>query len=114
MNDNLYDDVDSYLCAGPDNNIDADQEVNLSVSSDADLNDIAVGERAVIKELKAVGSMRRRLLDIGFIENTIVQCLGRSPGGDPRAFLVRGAVIAVRSEDCKDIKILKVQEGLWD
>jgi len=49
--------------------------------------------------------MRRRLLDIGLIENTDVECLGRSPGGDPTAFLIRGAVIAIRSEDCRDILI---------
>jgi ferrous iron transport protein A len=47
--------------------------------------------------------MRRRLLDIGLIENTRVECLGRSPGGDPAAFLIRGAVIAVRDQDGRDV-----------
>lgn len=69
------------------------------------LNDIAPGEQAVVSELHSTGSMRRRLLDIGLVENTEVKCLGRSPGGDPSAFLIRGAVIAIRSEDCKNIKI---------
>lgn len=45
------------------------------------------------------GSMRRRLMDMGLIEGTRVVCLHRSPGGDPAAFLIRGAVIALRSED---------------
>ncbi len=72
------------------------------------LNDIAPGGRAVVKALRASGSMRRRLLDIGLVENTDVECVGRSPGGDPSAFLIRGAVIAIRSEDLKDIA---VQEG---
>jgi ferrous iron transport protein A len=49
--------------------------------------------------------MRRRLLDIGLIEDTDVECVGRSPSGDPTAFLIRGAVIAIRSEDCKNILI---------
>ena len=69
------------------------------------LNDMHPGQRAIVSELHATGSMRRRLLDIGLIKNTAVECLGRSPGGDPSAFLVRGAVIAIRSEDCKDILI---------
>lgn len=69
------------------------------------LNDIAPGQHAVVSQLLAAGSMRRRLLDIGLIENTDVECLGRSPGGDPSAFLIRGAVIAIRSEDCADILI---------
>ncbi len=69
------------------------------------LNDIVPGEHAVISSLQSTGSMRRRLLDIGLIENTNVECLGRSPGGDPSAYLIRGAVIAIRSEDCNDILI---------
>ena len=69
------------------------------------LNNIKPGEHAVVAKLLSKGSMRRRLLDIGLIENTDVECLGRSPGGDPTAFLIRGAVIAIRSEDCSDILI---------
>lgn len=69
------------------------------------LNSIKPGEHAVVAKLLSTGSMRRRLLDIGLIENTDVECLGRSPGGDPTAFLIRGAVIAIRSEDCSDILI---------
>ena len=69
------------------------------------LNDINPGQSAVVRSLRTTGSMRRRLLDIGLIENTRVECIGRSPAGDPSAFLIRGAVIAIRSEDCKDILI---------
>ena len=69
------------------------------------LNDIKPGQRAVVSALRSSGSMRRRLLDIGLIAGTEVECLGRSPGGDPSAFLIRGAVIAIRSEDCRDILI---------
>lgn len=69
------------------------------------LNDLKVGQKATVKTLNASGSMRRRLLDIGFIGETDIECIGKSPSGDPKAFLIRGAVIAIRSEDCKDILI---------
>ncbi len=69
------------------------------------LNDIKPGQSAVVRGLLATGSMRRRLLDIGLTNDTQVWCLGRSPGGDPSAFLIRGAVIAIRSEDCRDILV---------
>ena len=69
------------------------------------LNDIKPGQRARIKELTANGSIRRRLLDIGLVEDTEVECLGKSPLGDPCAYLIRGAVIAIRSEDCRNILI---------
>lgn len=72
------------------------------------LNDIAPGQHALVQKLCATGSMRRRLLDIGIIENTDIECLGRSPGGDPSAFLIRGAVIAIRSEDCADILVRRL------
>ncbi|MEA5060390.1 MAG: FeoA family protein [Candidatus Pelethousia sp.] len=67
------------------------------------LTGLEPGEKAVVKELRTTGSMRRRLLDIGLIENTPVECLGRSPRGDPSAYLIRGAVIAIRSEDSATI-----------
>lgn len=47
-------------------------------------------------------------LDIGLVEGTDVSCLQKSPAGDPVAYLIRGAVIAIRSEDSSQI----VVEGL--
>ncbi len=77
------------------------------------LNDIKVGESAFVVRLLAHGSMRRRLLDIGLTQGARVECVGQSPSGDPRAYLICGAVIAIRSEDCRDIII--TQEGQqWD
>ncbi|MCQ2440591.1 MAG: ferrous iron transport protein A [Clostridia bacterium] len=69
------------------------------------LNDIKPGQFAHIKQLCTDENMHRRLLDIGLIENTKIKCIGKSPFGDPKAFLIRGAVIAIREEDCKDIMI---------
>lgn len=69
------------------------------------LNDIHPGEKAIIRELKADGGIHRRLLDIGLVRGTKVECVGKSPGGDPLAFLIRGAVIAIRLEDCENIMI---------
>lgn len=67
------------------------------------LNDINPTEKAKVKVINSKGSIRRRLLDIGLTENTVVECVGRSPAGDPKAYKIRGAVIAIRSEDSKNI-----------
>lgn len=72
------------------------------------LNEIEPGEQAIVKSLQMTGSMHRRLLDIGLVENTRIQCLGRSPGGDPSAYLIRGAVIAIRKIDCQEIMVKPV------
>lgn len=79
------------------------------------LSDILPGERAVIGHLETRGDMRRRLLDIGLTENTVVECVGKSPLGDPSAYLIRGAVIAIRVEDGGTVRIKEYQEaGTWD
>lgn len=65
------------------------------------------GQTAFIKDLNSTGALRRRLLDMGLVEGTRVECLGVSPGGEPRAFLIRGAVLAIRGEDCRDIMIYR-------
>ena len=80
------------------------------MSTQNNLNDIKPGEHAIVCKLNTTGSMRRRLLDIGLIENTDVECVGCSPAGDPLAFLIRGAVIAIRSEDCNNICIKRIKE----
>lgn len=69
------------------------------------LKDILPGQRAVVKSLSGQCGIHRRLLDMGLTENCEVECIGQSPMGDPRAYLIRGAVIAIRSDDCKNIII---------
>ncbi len=69
------------------------------------LNNIEIGKAARVSRLFTKGSMRRRLLDIGITENTKIECIGASPLGDPRAYLIRGAVIALRNDDCKNIAV---------
>lgn len=76
-----------------------------------DLNSLAPGESAYIERLDMKGGMRRRLMDIGLIKGTKVECVGKSPSGDPKAFFIRGAVIAIRSEECEKIIISERSAG---
>ena len=71
------------------------------------LDEMQPGEQAVITAVAGKPAIRRRLIDIGLVEGTKIECVGKSPFGDPKAFLVRGAIIAIRSEDCKNILIKK-------
>lgn len=57
------------------------------------------GECARVAELLARGGMRRRLLDLGLTPGTRVACELKSPSGDPAAYRVRGALIALRRKD---------------
>ena len=79
------------------------------------LNDIQPGEFARVKKINSQSEMKRRLWDLGLIENTAVECIGRSPAGEPTAFFIRVAVIAIRADDCADIAIepIKCEVDLW-
>lgn len=66
------------------------------------LNLIPIGSTAKVKELTSEGISRRRMLDLGLVTDTEVESLRQSPSGDPIAYEIRGAVIALRSEEaCK-------------
>ncbi len=73
------------------------------------LDQIAPGECATVYELRHESQMRRRLSDIGLVEETVVQCVGRSPLGDPSAYLIRGAVIALRRTDAKEVLVVRCE-----
>ena len=60
------------------------------------LAEISVGECCRISALSASGAARRRLFDLGFAPGALVDCIGKSPFGDPRAYRVRGGTVALR------------------
>lgn len=77
-------------------------------SCDIPLNLLQIGEKCKVKKLESDGLMRRRLLDLGLIDSTVVTPLYPSPSGDPIAYLIRGAVIALRSEVASMILVEKL------
>jgi ferrous iron transport protein A len=69
------------------------------------LSELPVGKSAVVDSLKIEGTMRRRLMDIGLVPGTRVKTLRVSPTGDPRAYRIRGAVIALRSDEGEKVLV---------
>lgn len=70
------------------------------------LSSLSVGEKGVVDALLCRGAIRRRFLDIGLIPGTAVLCYGKSPLGDPKAYLIRGKVIAIREEDAEGVLLI--------
>ena len=64
-------------------------------------------EEAEVVSILNKGPLRRRLRDMGLIEGTNVKCQLISPCGNPRAYYIRGALVAIRNEDAKNIFIKK-------
>ena len=72
------------------------------------LSNLLLGDKCKVNSLIAHGPIRRRLLDLGLIAGTEVMALDQSPSGDPIAYFIRGAVIALRSEDASQILVEKI------
>ena len=79
------------------------------------LSSLDIGEKAEVLAISRFchGSERRRLLDLGLTKGTVVEANMASAGGDPIAYRIRGALIALRSEQARLILIrrLKSQHG---
>lgn len=73
------------------------------------LSMLKLGEKAIVINIDSDARIGRRLRDIGLISGTAVSCVGESPLGDPLAYLIRGAVIALRAEDSEGVHIARVE-----
>ncbi len=70
------------------------------------LDDVSVNETVIIDFVDTEKTLKKRLQDIGFIKGSEVTLLYSSPSGSPKAYLIKGAVIALRKNDCKNIFVL--------
>ena len=69
------------------------------------LDQLGVGEKAMITKLSCAGANRRRLMDLGLLPQTRVQTELISPMGDPIAYRVRETLVALRREQANQIEI---------
>lgn len=67
-------------------------------STEITLDKLPLGKAANVKSLISQGQARRRMLDLGIVDGTKIEPLYKSPSGNPVAYLIRGAVIALRSD----------------
>ncbi|HLC05766.1 MAG TPA: iron dependent repressor, metal binding and dimerization domain protein [Anaerolineales bacterium] len=76
------------------------------------LSALDIGERARVLAISQAtrGAERRRLMDLGLLPGTIIEASLRSPGGDPTAYTIRGALIALRREQADQIAITSSME----
>ena len=65
----------------------------------SNLAGLGVRSGAIVGDITAFGELRRRLMDLGFTPGAAVRCLFAAPSGDPRAYMIRDSVIALRGSD---------------
>ena len=71
------------------------------------LNELRPGELATVRGLFPDNGrdITTRLMDLGLTRGARVRCLFAAPSGEPRAYLIRGAVIALRREDAALVRV---------
>lgn len=76
------------------------------------LSDLRPGERAEVVGMSPLirGLSRSRLLDLGVVPGTVLEIDIVSPAGDPVAYRIRGASIALRREQSDRILVRRVKE----
>ena len=77
------------------------------VQPGAPLNTLNPGEKGRVVALspRLRGADRRRMMDLGILPGTMIDVEMTSPSGDPTAYKVRGALIALRKEQAKLIQV---------
>lgn len=71
------------------------------------LSQLPIGESAKVAGLsnRCRGAERRRFMDLGILPGTTIRAEMRSPSGDPTAYVIRDALIALRQEQASLIQI---------
>jgi DtxR family Mn-dependent transcriptional regulator len=71
------------------------------------LNTLSPGERGEVVALspRLRGTDRRRMMDLGILPGTTIEVEMTSPSGDPTAYKIRGALIALRKEQARLIRV---------
>ena len=105
------------LVAGSEVSLDSALEANVTVEPVAErqthtvlmerLDALQTGERAFVEGIAPAvqGPERRRLLDLGIVPGTEITAELRSAGGDPIAYRIRGALIALRKTQAAGIYV---------
>jgi DtxR family Mn-dependent transcriptional regulator len=74
------------------------------------LDSLQPGQSGVVIGISSLsrGVERRRLFDLGIIPGTEIDVEMVNPGGDPTAYRIRGSVIALRSSQARQIRVITV------
>ncbi len=73
------------------------------------LSKLPAQQSAVIAELSGAEYIKKRLCSLGFMPGISITCIGESPLGDPKAYLIRGCIIALRITDSQNILVREVE-----
>ncbi len=71
------------------------------------LFDLKLGETGVIDQIHLEEQTKLRLFHLGVFEGEKIKCVMTGPFQDPRAYLVKGTMFAIRNVDARQIEVTK-------
>lgn len=74
------------------------------------LNQLKIGQSAVITAVGGEGPLRNRLIDMGLIPHTKLTLRKVAPMGDPIEIRIRGYELTLRSDDAANISVEPINE----
>lgn len=75
------------------------------------LDQLPIGQEAVITVVGGEGALRLRFLDMGLIPKTRVTVIKTAPMGDPIEIRLRGYELTIRKEEAMKIEV-KTEAGI--
>ena len=73
------------------------------------LNELNIGDHAVITKVGGEGALRQHFLDMGIIPGVEVKLVKFAPMGDPLEIIVHGYELTLRINDSKHIEVVKTE-----
>jgi Fe2+ transport system protein FeoA len=75
------------------------------VTAEMTLDQLGADVVATVVGLTNEGVERRRMLDLGILPGARVEVVMKSPLGDPVAYRIRGATVALRRDQARQIRV---------
>lgn len=72
------------------------------------LSDVEIGVKAVVVRVHGQGVLRKRLSEIGFVKEKIVEVVRSAPLGTPLVYKILGAEIAIRADTASMIEVIPI------
>lgn len=72
------------------------------------LSDLTVGKSGIVRKMVGDRALRRRLLDMGLTNNTMIKVYQIAPLGDPIELMVRGYKLSLRKRDASCVLVEEV------
>ena len=80
---------------------------SASLTTPETLNQLRVGESAIVARVCGTGALKQRLLDMGLTKGVTIRVIKAAPLGDPIEISVRGYELSLRKKEGACIQIVR-------